>query len=150
MAEADWGLVDWVTLRNELKQIARQCAALGCWAVVGAPHRLSAGRRPHNSLYVFSDRGTLVTRYDKRRLSTAEVSYLYTPGTEPIVAEVDGFRLGLLICLESLFPELFVEYADMGVDAVLLSSAPDPGFCAVSACPCVDERGVSVGRVWCR
>jgi len=61
-------------------------------------------------------------------LSSTEAAHLYTPGSEPITVEVDGFRLGFAVCLEMLFPELFVEYAAMGVDAVLVASAPDPGF----------------------
>lgn len=128
LSEADWTKVDWPALRRELEAIADCAAESGIWAVVGAPHPLSAGRRPHNSLYVFSDHGELVTRYDKRRLSMTEVTYMYTPGTDPIVFEVDEFRFGSVLCLETLFPELFVEYAAMDVDAVLLSSAPSSTF----------------------
>jgi predicted amidohydrolase len=108
--------------------VAASAAELGLWTIVGAPHRLSDGRRPHNSLFVFSDRGELVTRYDKRRVSSAEAAHLYTPGSEPVVFDVDGFRLGALLCLEILFPDLVVEYAAMDVDAVLVSSAPSPAF----------------------
>jgi predicted amidohydrolase len=128
VGEAAWDRVDWSALRWELEAVAAAAAELGVWTVVGAPHRLSDGRRPHNSLFVFSDRGELVTRYDKRRLSPAEVAHLYTPGSEPVVVEVDGFRFGALLCLEILFPELVVEYAAMDVDAVLVSSAPSPAF----------------------
>ncbi len=128
IGEADWAKVDWDALRRELEAIAGAAEELGIWTVVGGPHRLSDGRRPHNSLYVFSDRGELVIRYDKRRLSVTEVTYMYTPGTEAVVFDVDGFRFGSVLCLEILFPELFVEYAAMGVDAVLVSSAPSPTF----------------------
>ncbi len=128
IGEADWAKVDWDALEKELEAIAIAAADLGIWTVVGAAHLLSNGRRPHNSLYVFSDRGELVTRYDKRRLSVTEVTYMYTPGTEAVVFVVDNFRLGTLLCLEILFPELFVDYAAMGVDAVLVSSAPSPTF----------------------
>jgi len=122
LAEADWTKADWASLRHELELVAECCRKLRLWAVVGAPHRLSGSRRPHNSLYVISDRGEVTTRYDKRRLSTTEVTYLYTPGTEPVTFDVDGLRFGMAVCLETLFPELFVEYATMGVDAVLVSS----------------------------
>ncbi|HYD09410.1 MAG TPA: carbon-nitrogen hydrolase family protein [Acidimicrobiales bacterium] len=125
----DWSTqVAWSVLDEELREISRCAGELGVWTVVGAPHRLSDGRRPHNSLYVLSDEGTLVTRYDKRRLSTTEVTQLYTPGTEPGVVEVDGFRIGVVLCLETLFPELFVSYALDGCDLVVVASAPDAGF----------------------
>jgi predicted amidohydrolase len=128
VGEADWTKLDWDALRDELASIADAADLLGVWTVVGAPHRLSDGRRPHNSLYVFSDRGELVTRYDKRCLSTTEIAHFYTPGTDAVVFDVDGFRFGNALCLEILFPELFVDYAAMDVDAVLVSSAPSPAF----------------------
>lgn len=128
LGEADWGRADWDALAEAVRAIQRDAARHGVWVVVGAPHRLSAGTRPHNSLYVISDRGDLVTRYDKRFLSTNEAAYLYTPGTEAIVVEVDGVHIGFLVCLEALFPELFLDYADRGADVVLLASAPDPNF----------------------
>jgi len=128
LGDADWTRADWRALREELERIADACRARSICAVVGAPHQLSDGHRPHNSLYVFSSDGELVTRYDKRRLSTNETSYLYTPGTDAVVFEVDGFRFGMVICLETLFPELFIDYAAMDVDCVLISSAADPNF----------------------
>jgi predicted amidohydrolase len=45
-----------------------------------------------------------------------------------VVFVVDNFRLGTVRCLEILFPELFVDHAAMGVDAVLVPSAPSPTF----------------------
>lgn len=130
--EADWSKLDWGALRSELEAVAETAGRLGIWTVVGAPHRLSGGRRPHNSLYVFSDTGKLVTRYDKRRLSTTEITWMYTPGTDDTVVEVDGYRLGFALCLEILFPEVFVDYAAIGVDAVLVSSAADPKFASLA------------------
>ena len=129
LGEADWTRVDWPAISHALEAIAERSAALGIWTVVGAPHRLTAPTsRPHNSLYVFDDRGALVTRYDKRYLSTNEAAYLYTPGEEDVIVDVDGVRIGFLVCLEALFPERFAAYADAGSDVVLLSSAPDPNF----------------------
>jgi predicted amidohydrolase len=69
-----------------------------------------------------------VTRYDKRFVSATERTHMYTPGREPVVFDIGGFRFGMMLCLEILFPELFVDYAALGVDAVLVSSAADPKF----------------------
>ena len=123
LGEADWTQVDWPALRTELELVASTAAELELWTVVGAPHFLRDGLRPHNSLFVFSDRGELVTRYDKRRLSTTEVTYLYTPGADAVTFEVDGVRIGMVLCLETLFPDLFEAYADDGADLVLVPSA---------------------------
>lgn len=118
----DWQSFDWDRYETELKSIADLCGTLGIFAAVGGAHRLSATDLPHNSLFVFSDTGDLLTRYDKRFLSNSEINGWYTPGADPIVFEVDGYRFGCAICIESQFPEVFMEYERLGVDAVLFSS----------------------------
>lgn len=120
--EADWSKLEWSTLRSELGAIAAAARRYGVWVVIGAPHQLSQARRPHNSLYVISDAGEVVTRYDKRRLSTTEITYMFTPGTEAITFDVDGIKVGLVVGLELLFPDLFTDYADRGVDLILACS----------------------------
>jgi predicted amidohydrolase len=71
----------------------------------------------------------VATRYDKRFLSHTEVTGWHTPGRDPCVFEVDGWRFGCALCIEVHFPEVFREYAELGVDCVLLSAyADDPMF----------------------
>lgn len=122
---ADWSRAAWDVLREEAEAVADLAGSLGIWTAFGSIHRLSGTNRPHNSLYVVSDRGELVGRYDKRFLSHTEVSHLYTPGVEPLVFEVDGFRFGCVICIEVNFPELFAEYERLDVDCVLASVMVD-------------------------
>ncbi|AWN24616.1 carbon-nitrogen hydrolase family protein [Deinococcus irradiatisoli] len=117
----DWSAVDWNVVREEFKRTAALAGELELWVVVGGAHRLTPPHWPHNSLYVISDSGELVGRYDKRFLSNTEVTSFYTPGFEPLVFEVDGWRFGCAICIETVFPALFAEYERLDVDAVLLS-----------------------------
>src|SRR3954447_2418426 len=125
----DWGRFDWDSLVVELLYVAGLAGELGLWVVVGCSHRLTPPHRPHNSLYVISDRGELATRYDKRLLSHTEITGWHTPGREPCVFEVDGWRFGCALCIEIHFPELFQDYAGLGVDCVLFSAyADDPMF----------------------
>ncbi len=125
LGPADWGRAAWDVLREEARAIARLAGELGLWTAFGSIHPLTPPHRPHNSLYVVSDRGRLVARYDKRFLSHTEVSYLYTPGTTPLVLEIDGLRFGAALCIEANFPSLFAEYENLGVDCVLLSVMVD-------------------------
>lgn len=121
--------MDWTALREELETTAALAADLQLWTVVGSNHPLTPPNRPHNSLYVISSAGELVARYDKRLLSFTEISDWYSPGSDRLVFDVDGFRFGCALCIEIQFPELFVEYAREGVDAVLLSTfSRDPMF----------------------
>ncbi len=126
----DWDSVDWGVVVAELVATALHAGRLGLWTVVGCAHCLTAPHRPHNSLYVISDAGRLVGRYDKRLCSHSELSGWFTPAPpEPRVFDIEGFRFGCALCIEVKFPELFAEYERLGVDCVLLSAyAEDPVF----------------------
>lgn len=125
---AGWS-IDWAAAQHQLELTAKVAADLGIWVVVGSSHRLTPPNRPHNSLYVISDGGQLVSRYDKRRCSHTEITDWYSPGFAPLTSDVDGFRFGSALCIEVNFPELFIEYRELGVDCVLLSSfSEDPVF----------------------
>lgn len=125
MGPADWSRAEWGVLREEAVAVAALAGELGLWAVFGSLHPLTAPNRPHNSLYVVSDQGRLVARYDKRFLSNTELSYLYTPGTDPLTFDIDGIRFAAALCIEANFPALFAEYERLDVDCVLLSVMVD-------------------------
>lgn len=121
---ADWSQVDWDVVRAELERIMALAEELKIWVVLGSAHPLTPPHRPHNSLYVISDTGELVDRYDKRFCSTTEINHFYTPGFEPVVFDVDGYRFGCVICVEINFPHLFSQYERLGVECLLLSAYP--------------------------
>jgi predicted amidohydrolase len=98
--------------------------------VVGCNHRLTPPHRPHNSLYVISAAGELVTHYDKQFCSHTEITKFYSPGRGYCAFEVQGWRFGCALCIEIQFAELFLRYAALGVDVLLFSSySEDPMFC---------------------
>jgi predicted amidohydrolase len=120
----EWDQVDWAAVHDELAQVIVLAARLQLWVVLGSAHPLSAPNRPHNSLYVISDQGEVVDRYDKRFCSHTEITRFYSPGFEPVVFNIDGIRFGCALCIEINFPEVFSEYERLGVDCVLLSAYP--------------------------
>jgi predicted amidohydrolase len=119
---ADWERADWPALAGELRAIAALAGELKLWTVVGSVHPLTPPRRPHLSLYVISDQGQVVTRYDERLLSNTKVSHMYTPGSAPVTFTVDGVSFGLALGMEATFPEVFLEYERLDVDCVLFST----------------------------
>jgi predicted amidohydrolase len=119
---SDWGRVDWDGLHEELRSIAALARELRLWTVLGSIHRLTPPHRPHNSLYVISDQGEVVTRYDERMLSNTKLQFMYTPGAEPVTFEVDGVRFGCSLGMEVHFPEIFGEDERLDVDCVLFST----------------------------
>ena len=117
-----WRSEDWEHLRRASDEIARLAGDLQLWVLLGSVHPLEDGHRPHNCLYLIGPDGMLRTRYDKRFCSHAELSGWYTPGTEPIVFDINGVRFGCAICLEVRFPAVFDEYRQLGVHCVLVST----------------------------
>lgn len=133
---SDWTRFEWEVLREELEATRKLVRELKLWTAFGSVHSLTPPHRPHNSLYVLSDRGELVTRYDERLLSNTKVSFMYSPGKAPVTFEVDGIRFGCALGMESHYPEIFIEYERLDVDCVLFSTS---GESSTSAPPFAAE-----------
>ncbi|SCG59858.1 carbon-nitrogen hydrolase family protein [Micromonospora inositola] len=105
---------------------------LGIWVVAGSFHE--AGPDPEhtwNTLLVFDRAGALAASYRKIHLYDVEipgrVSYLesatVTPGDQPVVVDVEGLRVGLSICYDLRFPELYRQLATEGGAQLLVVPA---------------------------
>src|ERR1700682_2540481 len=51
---------DWGELERTTKRVLALAAELSMWVIVGSTHRLSGVHKPHNSLYVIDDSGTII------------------------------------------------------------------------------------------
>ena len=117
---------DWALLDSSTRQILEVARDVGVWVLLGSSHRLSRGRKPHNSVYVINDRGEIVDRYDKRFCAgdrsgkTGDLAH-YTPGDYSCVFEIRGTRCAVLICHDYRYPELYREYKRKGVDVLFHS-----------------------------
>jgi len=111
----NWGLL--LACKQDVLALARQ---LRLWVVVGSAHRLTGKHRPHDSVYVISDRGAVIDRYDKRFCADEELVH-YSPGDHSVVFTLKGVRCGVLVCYEYAFPELYRAYKRRGVGLVLHS-----------------------------
>lgn len=94
--------------------------------VIGLPLRSEQVRgQVHNSALVISPDG-IIGRYDKMHLvdfGPFEEHAYFTPGRDPLIVEILGWRLGVMICYDIFFPELTRYYALKGCDAVVCLSA---------------------------
>ncbi|REG81762.1 carbon-nitrogen hydrolase family protein [Marinomonas pollencensis] len=89
--------------------------------------------RVRQSCLVFSPSGELVKRYDKIHLfdvtvkdkaGTYKESAVIEPGDiHPSIIEVDGFKVGLTICYDVRFPELYRALSKAGADLLLVPAA---------------------------
>ena len=94
--------IDWQGLASAVAQVAAVAASLQLWVILGSAHRLTPPHKPHNSLYIISDEGRIVDRYDKRFLggdtmeNTGDLAH-YSPGDHFSVFDIKGVRCGALI-----------------------------------------------------
>jgi predicted amidohydrolase len=125
LTEADWTRFAWESSETEVDHIRATAGSLRLWTVLGAQQRNPAdpSERPTSSLLVIDPTGTIVARYDERLLSRSKQAYLYAAGTEGVVIDVLGVRIGLASGLEVLFPHVFSDYESKDVDCVLFSTA---------------------------
>jgi predicted amidohydrolase len=89
------------------------------------------GERVFNTSVVFDPQGNEIARYRKIHLFDIHTpdglrygeSDAVTPGDTTCVVEVAGLKLGLAICYDLRFPELFQRLAAAGADVLVLPAA---------------------------
>ncbi len=111
---------DWDLLRTETESIVALAGKLRMWVVLGSMHRLTGDHKPHNCLYVIVPEGKVIDRYDKRFCTGGDLRH-YSPGDHFVTFEANGVKIGLLICYDIRFPELYREYHKLGVQCMLHS-----------------------------
>jgi nitrilase len=95
--------------------LMRQARMLGLWVVGGTlPLRSGAGDRVRNASCVFAPDGTLAARYDKIHLfyydngrERYDEAAVLEPGSEPVTVQAGPLRVGLSVCYDLRFPELY-------------------------------------------
>jgi len=120
--------------------LADTAKKLGLWLVGGtlplaSPPGASQGERVSNSSLVYSPLGVCAARYDKIHLfrfdngtERYDESVVLMAGTTPTsfdLASRDGhtWRIGLSVCYDLRFPELYRHYAASGAHLLLVPSA---------------------------
>jgi predicted amidohydrolase len=111
---------DWAKLRDETHSIMSLAREQNIWVVLGSAHYISEDEKPLNCLYIISNEGKIVGRYDKSMLTGGDLKF-YTPGNHIEVHELKGFKLGFLICYDSCFPEMYNVYRHKGVQIMFHS-----------------------------
>ena len=83
----------------------------------------------NTSIAVGTD-GALLGSYRKIHLFDFDIegarskeSETFSSGTDPVVVDINGLRVGLTICYDLRFPELFRAEADQGADIIVVPAA---------------------------
>jgi deaminated glutathione amidase len=79
----------------------------------------------YNATLVFNPQGERIARYDKIHLFSFtkgadkyDESQVLSPGKTPTVAEIDGLRVGLSVCYDLRFPELYRSLGHLDIIAL--------------------------------
>ena len=112
--------------------LAATASKLGLWIVAGTmPIRAADGRVSAASL-VYDAGGKRVARYDKIHLFDVDIpgkaeayreSAHVAPGSEPVVVDTPVGRVGLTVCYDIRFPELFRKLSAAGAQIITVPSA---------------------------
>jgi len=113
--------------------LAGVAAELGLWIVGGTlPVASEDPKRPYAACCVYDARGQRVARYDKLHLFDVRVpqskeayreSRSTMPGAAPVLVDAPWGRLGVAVCYDLRFPELFRWMAGQGMDLLAIPAA---------------------------
>ncbi|MFE4818507.1 carbon-nitrogen hydrolase family protein [Streptomyces sp. NPDC056704] len=94
----------------------------GVAVVYGYPER--EGETVYNSAQLISADGTRLANYRKTHLFGCFERDHFTPGEQPVVqADLNGLRIGLMICYDVEFPENVRAHALAGTDLLVVPTA---------------------------
>ena len=103
------------------------------WIVAGTiPLESSSENKIKAACLLYNDKGKVVARYDKIHLFDVSIeesgekyneSSTIEPGSETVVIDTPFGKLGMAICYDLRFPELFREMVDKGVEIIAMPSA---------------------------
>ena len=113
--------------------LSRLAARLGIWIVGGTiPLEGEHGAKWRAACTVYDEEGRQVARYDKQHLFDVNLvesdeefieSESIEPGDQVVVLNSPVGRLGIAVCYDLRFPEIFRAMVDRGVEVIALPSA---------------------------
>ena len=112
-------------------RLLREFAKANNVTIVGGSIPLRAGSKVTNTCLVFDPSGDIIARYDKIHLFDIfldeahhfQESQYIAPGSELVTFEAYGQIMGLSICYDLRFPELFRRLAMRGANVLFVPSA---------------------------
>ena len=119
-----------------LAALCAEAKALGIWLLIGSLALKTDGAdgRFANRSFMIAPSGEIVARYDKIHMFDVEIdateSYResagYRPGTRAVLAEADFAKIGMTICYDMRFANLYRRLAHAGAQILTVPAAFSP------------------------
>lgn len=114
----------------EFNTLSAAAKAASTAVLMGGFKRITADDSIRNSAALFDARGDLVALYDKIHLFDAringqsfEASSVEQAGATPVIVEFGDVKIGVTICYDVRFPELYRQLALNGAEVLLIPAA---------------------------
>ncbi|MER8393800.1 carbon-nitrogen hydrolase family protein [Mesorhizobium sp. M1340] len=109
----------------------RLAKELGIFLHIGSTAILRADGKLANRALLFGPDGATIANYDKIHMFDVDLdngeswreSAAYEPGTEAVVAEINGVKIGFAVCYDLRFPQLFRAEALAGANLLSVPAA---------------------------
>ena len=119
------------TEHRALAALRELAAELGTWLLLGSMIVRLAPDRLANRSFLIDPSGAIIARYDKIHMFDVEIpdgqsyreSAAYRPGERAVLAALPWGRLGMTVCYDLRFPQLYRGLAQAGADFLSVPSA---------------------------
>lgn len=119
---------------NEHYQNIQQLARSNSVYLIGGTAATLVKDKIINRTYNFDPHGNELAQYDKIHLfkldltkhfkkTIVDETTIYSPGDLPVLIDIEDWRIGLAVCFDIRFPELFRHYFTHGANVLTASSA---------------------------
>ena len=111
---------EWDVLRKQTTGLCALAKDLKMWLVLGSAHFLDEKTKPTNCLYLIDPEGKIVDRYDKCFCTGGDQQH-YSVGNRLVTRDIRGVKVGLAICYDICWPQLYIAYREKGVTVMIHS-----------------------------
>ena len=113
-----------------LAAVRKAAKSAGIWVHLGSLAIRAKSGKLANRGFLIDDKGAVRARYDKIHLFDVDLateswreSALYAPGDKAVVAETPIGKLGLSVCYDLRFPDLYRTLTDSGAEILAIPAA---------------------------
>lgn len=110
---------------DTIKFLSRIAKEHNCW-IIGGSFITKRNNHFYNTCPVINRDGKVVTTYSKNHLFSyygCEEGKFVDTGKSPVMVNIDGIKVGLTICYDIRFPEIYRAYRKAGADLLVNCAA---------------------------